>query len=153
MRPIERIPIVLDKIDWKGFLKDILENDYDIDMLIEIKNHLSDIQYFWMDNQDLRLTQVLVNLGIIPNKPGVWYYTEETDWLVKKGLVKYRDILFWGTYGKHRDQPLRRVLIKDMSNEHIENVLLNVPNIHPLYQDAFNEEREYRRKNKIKIND
>lgn len=153
MRAIKRIPIVLDKINWRHFIKDIMGKDYEIDMLIEIENNIDDIQRFWMSNPDLRLTQVLVNLGIIPNKPGFWYYIEEVDWLMQNEYVEPRDILYWGTYGKNGDKPLKKVLIKDMSNEHIENVLLNVKEIDPLYEQAFIEEREHRRKNKIKIQD
>lgn len=151
MRKIERIPIVLRCMEWRIFLKDMMGKDYDIDMLVEVKNNLESIKEFWLSNPDLRLTQVLVNLGICPNIPGHWYYTEEVDWLINRNVVQPRDILFWGTYGKNGDEPLRNVLIKDMSNDHIDNVLLNVPKISPIYKVAFEYEREYRRKNKIVI--
>lgn len=35
-----------------------------------------------------------------------------------------REALTWGTYGKHGDQPIKRKKIKDMSDKHIEAVLL-----------------------------
>lgn len=36
----------------------------------------------------------------------------------------------WGTNGKNGDEPFRRVLLKNCSKEHLENILKNVPNIH-----------------------
>ena len=140
-------------MEWRTFLKDMMGKDYNIDMLVEVKANLTGIKEFWLNNPDLRLTQVLVNLGIIPNIPGHWYYTEEVEWLIDRNIVEPRDILFWGTYGKSGCEPLKNVLIKDMSNDHIDNVLLNVPRISPILQKAFHYEREYRRKNKIKIED
>lgn len=37
-----------------------------------------------------------------------------------------REILTWGSYGPNGDQPLKINLISEMSNNHIEAVLLNV---------------------------
>ena len=42
-----------------------------------IKRILKLIEDKWTKNQDWRLTQVLVNTGIIPNFPGFWYYLED----------------------------------------------------------------------------
>lgn len=35
-----------------------------------------------------------------------------------------REIADWGTYGKNGDEPLKRILIKDISNDHLENVII-----------------------------
>ena len=37
------------------------------------------IENCWLENPDLRFTQVLICTGIIPNFPGMWYYREEED--------------------------------------------------------------------------
>ncbi len=42
-----------------------------------IKPYLKKIEEFWLKNPDLRFTQVLVNMDIIPNFPGMWYYKED----------------------------------------------------------------------------
>ena len=34
-----------------------------------------------------------------------------------------RDTFTWGTYGKNGDQPLKRVVLRDMTNEHIIMIL------------------------------
>lgn len=36
----------------------------------------------------------------------------------------------WGTNGKNGDEPFKRVLLKNCTKEHLENILKNVPNIH-----------------------
>lgn len=42
-----------------------------------IKPYLKKIEKFWLKHPELRFTQVLVNLDIIPNFPGMWYYKED----------------------------------------------------------------------------
>ena len=39
--------------------------------------------------------------------------------------IDRREVVTWGTYGKNLDQPLRYVYLKDMSDIHIINVLMN----------------------------
>ena len=46
--------------------------------LDRIKPYLEKIEKFWKEHPDLRFTQVLVNMNIIPNFPGSWYYKEDT---------------------------------------------------------------------------
>ena len=36
----------------------------------------------WKKNPDWRLTQLLVNTGVVPNTPGAWYYTEDDTYEV-----------------------------------------------------------------------
>ena len=38
-------------------------------------------------------------------------------------IENIREYFTWGTYGKQGDQPRRDLLLKDMSNEHIENIV------------------------------
>ena len=44
-----------------------------------IDDVLHELRRVWIQQPDLRLTQVLVNLGIVPNTPGMWYYLEDDD--------------------------------------------------------------------------
>lgn len=50
-----------------------------------IKPYLKQIEKFWLENPDLRFTQVLVNMNIIPNFPGMWYYKEDNIETESKG--------------------------------------------------------------------
>ena len=44
-----------------------------------IKPFLEKIEKYWMKNPDLRFTQVIVSMEIIPNFPGMWYYKEDGE--------------------------------------------------------------------------
>jgi hypothetical protein len=118
----ERIPIILTKINWFDFIKYLgFDNPQKIadKCIIEMES----IEKIWMENSDLRLTQVLVTGGILENIPGTWYYIEEVDYMIKNKVVKPEKLLFWGTYGKDRKQPLKMIAINDMDSEHIESCL------------------------------
>lgn len=61
-----------------------------------------------------------------------------------------RESLYWGTYGKDGDQPLKWVLLKDMSNDHIQAI------IDDGYVDVIEymtKELEYREEHNIHITD
>lgn len=81
MRDINRIPKILKNINLFEFIKsfNIFRTDDEIKQWLTVIN-MEMLEDYWLKNPDLRLTQVLVNLNIIPNAPGVWYYIEETEW-------------------------------------------------------------------------
>ena len=86
MRPTERIPIVLKLINWYDFFKALgIAEEAEIekwgDYCISKHNEIYD---YWIAHPDERLTQVLVNSGIIDNIPGMWYYKEETEYLIEE---------------------------------------------------------------------
>lgn len=123
MRVKERIPIILNKINWFDFIQNLgcFDNSQEIaDKCISLKNV---IEEFWLDNPDLRLTQVLVIKDIVPNSLGTWYYKEEVDYMIKNKFVKPEELLFWGTYGKDGKQPLKMIAINDMDSEHLDACL------------------------------
>lgn len=65
-----------------------------------------------------------------------------------------REALHWGTRGKNGDQPLRWVVLSKMSNEHIENILINFKTSIPFhYVEFFKQELKYRKENNITIED
>jgi len=72
---------------------------------------------------------------------------------LEDGIESVRRAVTWGTYGKYNDQPLRLVLLSEMSNEHIEACLTNQGRMHPHYREAFVMELEYRKTNGITISD
>ncbi len=57
---------------------------------------------------------------------------------------KVREAIEWGTYGKDGTNPLSYKRLCDMSTEHIEAVLENVPTISEAYKRAFRLELEFR---------
>ena len=51
-----------------------------------VKSKLSEIEKFWNEHQDLRLSQVLISLNYLPNLPGYWFYKEDEDILKEQGI-------------------------------------------------------------------
>jgi len=58
-----------------------------------------------------------------------------------------RDWMIWGTYGKSGKEPLRFVLLKDMSDEHIQAILDTQHHINNFYRREFKKELKLRKKN------
>ena len=69
---------------------------------------------------------------------------DELSVFLEDGQDKVREVIKWGTYGINGDQPLTRILLKDMSTEHVQACLENVPRMHPAYKEAFKEELKLR---------
>lgn len=64
-----------------------------------------------------------------------------------------RENLKWGTYGKSGKEELRWILLKEMSNDHINSILTYVKNINEMYKKFFKMELEYRKNNNIYLED
>ena len=129
MRPKEKILIFLEFIKerkWNVF-RNIFRFDAEIvdtaiDRFYEKEQEIKD---FWLKNPDLRFSQILVNLGIIPNIPGSWYYIEE-DEILEKLEIPTREYLLWGqNYDKNINLLPETIYkpIKDLSIEHIQAIL------------------------------
>jgi len=153
MRTIERISLFMEKIDFKKYLSNefnkILSDEKQLEILKNFNDNKEKILNFWLENQDLRFSQILIKLNIISNYSGFWYYKEEYEILLEQNNLA-RDILFWGTYGKDGKQPLKHILIKDMNLEHLKNVLKMKKIIGSLYFETMLEEINIRRKLKLK---
>lgn len=63
-----------DQTEWNT-----LYDDKDTNLADFYYDSESEVEKFWLENPDLRFSQVLVILGIIPNIPGFWYYMEEDE--------------------------------------------------------------------------
>ena len=57
-----------------------------------------------------------------------------------------RDWMTWGTYGKNGDQPLKFVILRDMSDEHIQAILDTQKQISRFYRREFEKELRLRKK-------
>jgi hypothetical protein len=83
---------------------------------------IDELENIWLENQDLRFTQLCVNTGIIPNIPGSWYYDEDRDFMENLGF-SIREILLWGTRGINGNQPVTYIQLKNLKTEHIISIL------------------------------
>ena len=65
-------------------LKNILQIPHTDEQVENIEQSLhTSIKEAWSKYPDLRFTQVLINMLMIPNEPGAWYYMED-DTLAQK---------------------------------------------------------------------
>ena len=89
MRNEKRIDRFLELVDNENLLTNIWKLPLDngnlraILSLINIKH--KEISEFWHNNPDLRYSQVLINMDILPNYPGFWYNLEEDEILKGQG--------------------------------------------------------------------
>jgi len=58
-----------------------------------------------------------------------------------------REVLTWGTYGPKGDQPLKYKLLKDLSVDHINNILRDCTHIPNWYRELLKTELVYREDN------
>lgn len=162
MRTELRIPIVLDYIEnnerkvLEYLYKEIFPNVNEIyykDLLEEFLGRWLNIKKVFEDyykrNPDYRLTQILVNLGIINNYMGFWYYLEDEEIMIFCGLCGERDIYFWANYfdseGKSLDK-INYILIKDLETSYIRNIL-NLKHLSNKYINILSKELNLRLNN------
>ena len=82
MRDKNRIEPFLGKVKIRYLVKYIWDLKKHVDATYikhKYEKYKEEIKKFWIDNPDLRFSQVLVTLDIIPNIPGSWYYKEEDE--------------------------------------------------------------------------
>lgn len=139
MRPIERINNFLNKTDWAKLeerwgintpLIRFIKNDY--------SNYTNLVQY-WKSNPDQRIGQVLINLGLIPDKMNIWL-DEESDILISQGIAP-EECLYWISImdkdKKLLPHPISR-LIKDMSVDHLQAIINDGYRLSDNMKQAFN---------------
>lgn len=126
MRPKVRIDIFLSKLN-EEFLHKLFIKWFDTNfeaVELAILRDIEKIRDYWKGNSDLRFAQVILNMGYIPNIPGVWYYNEDIDVLIDLGCEP-RDVMLWG---KNYDKDMNRlpetkwILIKDLETDHIKSI-------------------------------
>ena len=157
MRPKERIIPFLEFIDNVKLIRDIwniiVDEEEFRDTLWLIRSHQDQIKEFWLENPDLRYSQVLINLGIIPNISGFWYYIEEDEILEQLGIPA-REYLLWGrNYDKDMNllPKTERILIKDMATDHIQAILDGNFAKNPKYIECFKNELKLRENEKTNL--
>jgi hypothetical protein len=128
MRNKVRIDNFLSKVNIKHLLLHIWKicDDSNIDKVEKsILDNISQIRNYWIDYSDLRFSQVLVNLGYLPNMSGFWYYYEENDILKDQGY-KPREYVYWGSIFDSNGNRLPQTkysLIKDLTIDHLQKLV------------------------------
>jgi len=74
-----------------------------------------------------------------------WYYIRKKLQFLLNGM-KVRDWMTWGTYGKTGDQPLKHVVLKNMSDDHIQAILDTQFHIGNFYRRHMKKELILRKK-------
>lgn len=59
--------------------------------------------------------------------------------------VLVREVLTWRTYGKHGDERLKWVILKDITDEHLLAIIDTQPHLPTWKKDIFVKEKEYRK--------
>jgi hypothetical protein len=101
-----------------------------------------EIYSYWLENQDLRLTQVLLYSGVIKNTYGMLIHEEEVQGIIDSGIAHPRDILLWGNNYDKSGNKLKTtnwILLRDLETSYITNIL-KLKNINPIYLEFLNEE-------------
>jgi len=143
MRPKERIPIFLKKVDF-----DKLQDRWDIDISQDLRGTIlsNKIRRKWLKDPDQRFGQLLINLELIPDKFNIW---EDEEYLIldSQGIPK-REFIFWGRqFDKHMNKlpKIEHVLLKDMETSHIKAILKGNYCKSDFYLSAFKEELAFRK--------
>jgi hypothetical protein len=72
----------------------------------------------------------------------------------KEDFLIERDTFEWGTYGKNGDEPLKYIILKDICDEHLDNIIIFIKRSNNGIPDFYNletislmeQEKEYRLK-------
>lgn len=160
MRAKERIPLFLEKIDsnYSRVIQDCYKLPIEeipgvLDIINAIENKILNIKKYWEENHDLRFSQVLVNLGVIQNYPGNWYYMEENEILEILGFEP-RDYLFWGAnFDKDMNKlpGTIRKPIKELKTDHIQAIIDGNWCRSDTYLKCFKDELKLRENDKKRI--
>lgn len=127
MRPIERIDVILDKMDF-DYLESYLESKCPgatsvIDA--EIKDRVEEIRELWKENSDQRLFQLLINYGYIFEEADLWN-KEESTWLIEQELAEPREVVFWGQNYDENGKLLPNTIykpIKELTDGHLKGIV------------------------------
>lgn len=128
MRNPQRIDIVLSKINFDQF---ILSNSNNLtaqsaEILAEkIEGDIDKIRTEWRKYPDLRLGQLLIIKGYVPDNYRM-FNVEEDDWMIENGICSIQDIKFWGNnYDINRNRLTETVyiLLKDMNDGHVQAII------------------------------
>jgi len=142
MRPASRIDHYLDLIDWDTFAG-VFGGDPNFH-----RQNKEAYRQAWKEHPDRRLSQVLINGGMIDNTRLELWQMEESDYLINCQGCHPSDVLLWGTGGKNGNEPYHYILIRDTETPHIRAILSGsdrgLNRASERYLDAFRKELDRR---------
>jgi len=97
---------------------------------------------YWIENQDLRLTQALLHVGIIKKSYGMLMYEEEVQGIIESNIASARDIILCGKSYDIDGNKLKNinwVLLRDLETPYISKIL-KLKNVDPIYLGFLYEE-------------
>lgn len=138
MRPKERIPVFLQKVDF-----DKLQKRWNVDISQGLRGIIlkSETKDYWLENYDMRFGQMLINLEYMPDTMQIWT-DEEYDILYDQGLP-LREVLLWGNnYDKDMNRLPETIWrpICEMKTDHIQAILDGNWCKNPKYKETFEAE-------------
>lgn len=77
----------------------------------------------WKQRPDLRLSQYLINNWLVEETTDKYRYHDECWVTMEKLWFKWRDFAIRWWYGKNWDEKLQYKIIRDLDDEHIENII------------------------------
>lgn len=137
MRNKLRIPITCNYFNNVLILQNFLKTDDRQDVL-KILDVFTSVMLEWNNNPDYRFGQLLSNMNLVSKEveDHIWNI-EESDWLVNNNYLKFEEINFWGNlYFKNgaKRKKVKYIRLKDLENDHIENILKYFNRYHALTQ-------------------
>lgn len=123
-RPKKRINIFLKLIDWNNFILYYypeLPEKIRKSTVFHIKKNIKTIKRYWKENSDLRIGQLLISIGYIPDNLRVW--SKECNAFLRALGVSQKEYQLWGTYGINNNQKIKFKLLKDLDISHLNNIL------------------------------
>ena len=148
----ERIPIFIKLVNWSKLLQrwgnPITENElhnlYDLNKIIK----------YWKQYPELRIGQMLINLGVIDIKDQykqnkIWYDNEQSI-LLDQGINPIDFLLWTSLFDKegNRLKSPKTQLLKDLSTDHLQNIMIKLK-IPTLYKKTIIKELVDRKKNSV----
>lgn len=153
MRNQHRIPVLLDIYSRETVKESYLKNVVGIAKKDDIKKFMekwrlndSNIEKFWNEYPDLRMSQVLIGAKVLPNLSGSWFYTEDEKFMKQYGIADERLTTIWNKIDG--DLPERGIPLKNVSDRDLFLQKQEQGDDFPKYLEK---EIEYRKSNQIKV--
>ena len=97
-----------------------------INLLVSSWRFEAELLDWWKKWPDIRLSQYLINEWIIEEDRNIYNFYDECWVTMEKLWFQWRDFAIRGSHGKNWKWKLQYKVIKDMSNEHVANVVEHV---------------------------
>ena len=127
-RPIERIEPFLEKVRIRYVIKYIFKLPRPIDatyVKYVFDKNKKEVREYWLENPDLRFSQVLVNLNIIPNIPGYWHHLEDEEILIRLDYSPEK-VYFWEVNLDVDENSLHKTVwkpISELTSDHLKAII------------------------------